>query len=61
MQEKPPIVQPGQKFRRKKTNTIYIIKKINGNDILLKSEDGTVSTHIQLDSFALSGLEPIDD
>ena len=61
MQEKPPVVQPGQKFRRKRTNTIYIIKKINGNDILLKSQDGTVSTHIQLDSFALSGFEPIDD
>ena len=59
MQEKPPVVQPGQKFRRKGTNTIYIVRKITDNDILLKSEDGTVSTHIQLDRFALSGLEPI--
>ena len=59
MQEKPPIVQPGQKSRRKESNTVYIIKSIKDNEILLVSEDGTASIIIQLDSLALSGLEPI--
>ena len=59
MQETPPIVQPGQKFRRKESNTVYIVKSIKDNEILLVSEDGTASIIIQLDSLALSGLEPI--
>ena len=49
----------GQKFIRKETNTIYIVKIIKGNAILLMSEDGKASMLIQLDDLALSGLEAI--
>jgi len=60
MQEKPPVVTLGQKFRRKETNIVYIVKRIKDNEILLVSEDnGKASMLIQLDSFPLMGLEPI--
>ena len=60
MVEKPPIVILGQKFRRKENNTIYIVKSIKDNEILLASEgDGKASMVIQMDSFPLIGLEPI--
>ena len=61
MQEKPPIVQPGQKFRGKKHNTIFIIRKIEGNEIELVSPDGTASMHIQSENLALLDLEPFYD
>ena len=61
MQEKPPVVHPGMKFRRKTNNIVYIVRKITGNVILLKSEDGTVLTYILLDRLEFSDLEPIYD
>ena len=60
MVEKPPIVILGQKFRCKENNTVYIVKSIKDNEILLASEgDGKASMVIQMDSFPLIGLEPI--
>ena len=60
MQEKPPIVKVGQKFRLKEKNTIYRVVKIKDNEILLVSENvGKAVMLIQLDSFALLGLEPV--
>ena len=60
MVEKPPIVILGQKFRRKENNTVYIVKSIKDNEILLASEgDGKASMLIQMDSLPLVGLEPI--
>ena len=60
MIEKPPIVILGQKFRRKENNTVYIVKSIKDNEILLASEgDGKASMVIQMDSLPLVGLEPI--
>ncbi len=56
---KNPVVTLGQKFKRKETDTIYIVKIIKGNKILLISEDGKASMLIQVESLALSGLEPI--
>ena len=60
MQERFSILILGQKFRRKENNTIYIVKSIKDNEILLASEDdGKASMLIQMDSFPLVGLEPI--
>jgi hypothetical protein len=60
MQERLSIVILGQKFRRKENNTIYIVKSIKDNEMLLASEDdGKASMLIQMDSFPLVGLEPI--
>jgi len=61
MQEKPPVVQPGQKLRGKKHNTIFVVKEVDSDKVLLVSEDGTASMRIQLDNLALLGLEPIYD
>jgi len=61
MQKEPPVIHPGLKFRRKKNKTVYIVRKITGNVVLLKSEDGTVLTHIPLDRLEFSDLEPIYD
>jgi hypothetical protein len=61
MQEKPPVIQPGQKLRGKKHNTIFVVKKINGNEIELVSEDGTASMRIQWENLTLLDLEPIYD
>ena len=60
MEEKPPVVILGQKFRRKENNTIYIVKSIKDNEILLASEGEDKATmFIQMDSLPLVGLEPI--
>ena len=59
MQEKPPIVTLGQKFRLKGKNTIYTVVQIKDNEILLMSEDGKASMLIQMDSLPLPGLESI--
>ena len=61
MQEKPPVVQPGQKLRGKKHNTIFVVKEVDSDKVLLVSEDGTASMRIQLDNLALLDLEPIYD
>ena len=59
MEEKPPLITPGLKCRYKDTGIIYIVKDIKGNDITLVREDGQGSMRIQMESFTLSGLEPI--
>ncbi len=60
IQEKPPIVTLGQKFRLKGKNTIYTVVQIKDNEILLTSDDdGKATMRVQLDILALSGLEPI--
>ena len=59
MDEKTPLITPGQKCRYKDTGIIYIVKDIKGSDITLVREDGQGSMRIQMESLALSGLEPI--
>lgn len=59
MEQKTPLIAPGQKCKHKETGTIYIVKEINGNDIILVREDGQGSMRIQMETLALSGLEPI--
>ena len=60
MGEKPPIVRLGQKFRRKENNTVYIVKSIKDNEILLASEGEDKATMlIQMDSLPFLDLEPI--
>jgi hypothetical protein len=59
MEQKTPLVTPGQKCRHKDTGIIYIVKDIKGNDIILVREDGQGSMLIQMESFVLSGLESI--
>ncbi len=61
MEEKSLAIRPSQKFKYKETSIIYIVKDIKGNDILLVREDGKASMLIQMESFGLSGLEPIND
>ncbi len=61
MKEKAPLITPGQKCRYKDTGTIYIVKDIEENDIILVRADGQGSMRIQRESLSLSGLEPISD
>ncbi len=61
MGEKTPLITPGQKCKHKDTGTIYIVKDIEENDIVLVRADGQGSMRIQMEALALSGLEPISD
>jgi hypothetical protein len=59
MEEKVPLITPGQKLRHKETDTIYIVNRIRDGDIFLVREDARGSMLIEAESLALSGLEPI--
>ncbi len=61
VQEIVLIVKPGQKFRHKRRGTVYIVKSVKDDTVLLVSEDGEAIMHIHQDSLATSGLEPIYD
>jgi hypothetical protein len=61
VQEKIPVVIPGQKFRHKRKGTVYIVRSIQDNTVLLISEKGEAIRRIQLDFMSLSDLEPIYD
>ncbi len=60
MQERLSIVTLGQKFRREENNTVYVVKGIKDNAILLASEgDGKASMLIQMTNFPLVRLKPL--
>ncbi len=58
MKKKMFVPQVGEKFVHQETKSVYIVKTIKGNEVLLVSEDGKASMLIQAESLALSGLEP---
>ena len=58
-EEKPLVVKPGQKFKNKRKNTIYIVKSIRDKTVVLLSENGEASMLIQMDSLISAGFEPL--
>jgi hypothetical protein len=54
-------VKPGQKFRHKRKGTLYIVKSVKDESILLVSENGEAIMRIHLDSLLSSGFEPVYD
>ena len=59
--EKPLAVRPGQKFMHKRKKTIYIVRNIKDQNVVLVSEKGHTTMRIQLDSLASATFEPIYD
>ncbi len=59
VQEIVLIVKPGQKFRHKRKGTVYIVKSVDDNTVLLVSEKGDTVRRINLDFMSLSDLEPL--
>ena len=55
------IIKPGGKFIDKKSNTVYIVRNIKQEKVILVSEDGEASMVLNEDSLALSGFEPLYD
>jgi len=55
------IVKPGQKFRNKRKGTVYIVKSVKDETVLLVSENGEAMMRIHLDSLVSSSFEPIYD
>ena len=55
------IVKPGQKFRDKRRGTVYTVKSVKDDTILLVSENGEAIMRIHLDTLATSGFEPVYD
>ncbi len=53
------VVKPGQKFRHKRKGTVYIVKGIEDNTVLLVSENGETMRRVHLDFMSLSDLEPL--
>ncbi len=58
-EHKTPVVTPGQKFRHKRNNAVYIVRQVYDEDVELVSENGEASMRIQLDSISSGGFEPI--
>ncbi len=54
-------VHPGQKFRHKRKGTVYIVKSIENNTVLLVSEKGETIRRVHLDFISLSDLDPLYD
>ena len=61
VKESTLIVRPGQKFRHRRKGTIYMVKNVKGDTVLLASENGEAVMRILQDSLAASGFEPIYD
>ena len=61
VQEIVLIVKPGQKFRHKRKGTVYIVKSVKDDTVLLVSEDSKGVMRIHRESLATSGFEPIYD
>ena len=59
--EKVAVVRPGQKFMHKRKNTIYIVRNIKDQNVVLVSEKGDATMRIQLASLASAAFEPIYD
>ena len=54
-------VKPGQKFRNKRKGSVYVVKSVKDDTILLVSENGEAIMRVHLDSLISSGFEPIYD
>lgn len=61
MEEKTPVIRLEQKFKHNQKDIIYIVRRIKDNEILLVSEDGRAAMLVQVDTLAISGLEPLYD
>ncbi len=59
VKESTLIVKPGQKFRHKRKGTVYVVKSIEDNTVVLVSEKGEAVRRINLDFISLSDLEPL--
>ena len=59
--EKVAAVRPGQKFMHKRKKTIYIVRNIKDQNVVLVSEKGHTTMRIQLASLASATFEPIYD
>ena len=55
------IIKPGGKLIDKESNTVYIIRNIKQEKVILVSEDGEASMVLNEDSLVLSGFEPLYD
>jgi hypothetical protein len=62
MAEKKAIaIRPGQKFMHKRKKTIYIVRNVIHQNVVLVSEKGDATMRIQLASLASNAFEPIYD
>jgi hypothetical protein len=61
VKERVPVVRPGQKFRYKRKKTVYIVKSVKDEAVILISESGESSMRIQMDSLASADFERIYD
>ncbi len=55
------VVRRDQKFKHKRKGTIYTIKNVKGNAVVLVSENGKASMTIQMGALMSSEFEPIYD
>jgi len=54
-------VRPGQKFMHKRNKTIYIVRNVKHQNVVLVSENGDTTMRIQLASLVSAAFEPIYD
>ncbi len=59
METKSHPITIGQKFRHKRKGTVYIVRSIEDNTVLLVSEKGEAMRRVHLDFMALWDLEPL--
>ena len=59
--EKVTVVAPGQKMKHKRNNTVYIVRDVYDEDVLLTTENGENSMRIQLAALASAGFELVSD
>jgi hypothetical protein len=52
-------IKPGGKLIDKESNTVYIIRNIKQEKVILVSEDGEASMLLHQDSIPLYGFEPV--
>ena len=61
MLKKTLAVRPGQKFLHIRGKTIYIVKSVRNDAVMLISEDGKASMLIQMGDLIAGGFEPLYD
>ena len=59
--EKVAAVTPGQKFMHKRKRTIYIVRNVKDQNVVLVSEKGDATMRIQMSSLTSVGFERIYD
>ena len=59
--DKVAVVRPGQKFMHERKRTIYIVRNVRHQNVVLVSEKGDATMRIQLASLASNAFEPIYD